>query len=339
MIGPVQGVNIMSRNDPENNRPYKKFLRFLLLLLIIFTGYLLVTPIPETSAPEISLKVEHRTVDCGDIRLHTALAGPENGRPLIFLHGFPEFWYGWRKQIDFFAKQGFRVIVPDQRGYNLSERPAGIENYRVDLLAADVVHLMDALHIRKAVVVGHDWGAAVNWALSSMYPDRIEKSVIINVPHPVIMRETLESSLDQLQKSWYMFFFQIPRIPERLMSLDDWSYFTAALKSGSINSTFTDEDMSQYRRAWSRPGAMTAMLNWYRAALQHPFDLRDKRVVVPLLIIWGSRDAVLGKEMVEPSLRYADLGRIVFFDENTHWVHHEAPERVNTAILNFVNER
>src|SRR5512138_809597 len=156
------------------------------------------------------MDLEHSTIKTNGIQLHVVQAGPKNGIPVLLLHGFPEFWYGWRKQIPALAEAGCRVIVPDQRGYNLSDRPKGIRAYRVDELVADVVGLIDALEYERVNVVGHDWGALVAWMLAIRHPERLHRLGIVNVPHPAVIRHFLRRDPEQMMRSWYAAFFQLP---------------------------------------------------------------------------------------------------------------------------------
>ncbi len=281
----------------------------------------------------------HAYVNVNSTTLHVVQAGPEDGPLLIFLHGFPEFWYGWRAQIPHFAARGYRVWVPDQRGYNLSAKPRGLDAYRLDELAADVVGLIDVAGRDRAFLVGHDWGAAVAWWTAVSYPERLHKLGILNVPHPVIMSRTLQENPNQLRKSWYMFFFQLPWVPEVATSAGNWRAGVKALESSSRPGTFSSEDLARYRLAWGRPGAFTGMLNWYRAMLQRPpKEGQDVRVRVPTLIIWGVQDMFLDHQMVEPSIALCDNGRYVLIPEATHWVQHEEPEQVNQLLTQFFAE-
>jgi pimeloyl-ACP methyl ester carboxylesterase len=290
-------------------------------------------------------ELEHRSLGTNGIRLHTVLAGPEDGPLVVLLHGFPELWYGWRHQIGALAAAGFRVAAPDQRGYNLSDKPAGVRAYGLDDLALDVVGILDALGRETASVVGHDWGGAVAWWLGMRHADRIARLALLNIPHPKVLERNLWRNPAQLYKSLYMLFFQIPRLPELLLARQDWKIAVNALRSTSRPGTFCDADLAVYRAAWSQPGAMTAMLHWYRAALRArphfhrphlPQEPRDRRVQVPTLLIWGMQDGFLGAEMAQPSIDLCAGGRLVFFEEATHWVHHEEPERVNRLLLGFL---
>src|SRR5215475_486294 len=235
--------------------------------------------------------LEFRVLHINGIALHVVLAGPPSGKPLVFLHGFPEFWYGWRHQIDHFASSGYRVIVPDQRGYNLSGKPAHIASYSIDLLAKDVVGILDIVADSKAFVVGHDWGAIVTWYLAARHSQRVSCTAMISVPHPRVFIKNLIINPTQLLKSWYVLFFQLPWLPERILRARDWALLVQALRDTSPRGVFSDPDLEQYKESWTRKGALTAMLNWYRAALLSPsklaVDAEASRVKVPVLLIWG----------------------------------------------------
>lgn len=166
----------------------------------------------------MSDSIIHTTISTNGVNLHVAQAGPADGPLVILLHGFPEYWASWRQQIPILASAGYRVWVPDQRGYNLSDKPAEITAYNLDQLALDVVGLIDAADAEKAFVVGHDWGAAVAWWLGIKHADRLEKLAILNLPHPAVLRRRFRTHFSQLRKSWYMFFFQLPWLPERFLS-------------------------------------------------------------------------------------------------------------------------
>lgn len=283
-----------------------------------------------------SVPLTHLYLSTNGVRLHVVNAGPKDGPLVILLHGFPEFWYGWRKQIPVLTGSGYRVLAPDQRGYNLSDKPQGFEPYTFDKLAQDVLGLLQALGRKKAFLVGHDWGAAVAWWLATRYPDKLEKVVVINVPHPLVMQQALGSSVRQLLKSWYIFFFQLPRLPETLSRGGDWRLMCLTLTRTSRAGTFSEVNLERYREAWSQPGAYTAMLNWYRAAARYALQLsRPARVQVPTLLIWGAQDRFLSRWMAKSSVGLCDQGELVFIENATHWVQHEESERVNRLILDF----
>ncbi len=284
--------------------------------------------------------MKHQRISTNGIQLHVVSEGAPSDPLVILLHGFPEFWYGWRHQIPALAAAGYRVWAPDQRGYNHSDKPEGIAAYAVDKLAVDAIGLIDAAGHDKAFIVGHDWGAAVAWWLAAQYPERVERMVIINVPHPTVMQAQLQQSMAQLQKSWYIFFFQIPWLPEAIAQLNHWDIPAKALEQSSRPGTFTPHDLEMYRKAWAEPGAYSSMVNWYRAAIQCPSaPLSNPRVSVPTLMIWGIQDQFLGRELAQPSIDLCENGRLVFIDEATHWVHHEEANRVNALIEEFFREK
>lgn len=280
--------------------------------------------------------MRHRTIATNGIRLHAVEAGPEDGPLLIFLHGFPELWYGWRNQIAPFAEQRFRVLAPDQRGYNTSDKPKGVRAYGWDSLARDVVGLIDEAGREKAHVVGHDWGGLVAWWLGMKHPERIERLAILNCPHPGVIWRHLWKNPRQQKKSWYMFFFQLPWLPERALRKDGYENLVNVLRRTSRPGTFTDEDLRVYRDAWAQPGALTGMLNWYRAGLRARSSTPPSpRVTVPTLLIWGTKDRALGEELAQPSIDLCDHGRLARIEEATHWLQHEEPGRVNALIGDF----
>jgi pimeloyl-ACP methyl ester carboxylesterase len=283
--------------------------------------------------------LEFRIVPINGIAVHVVLAGPPSGKPLIFLHGFPEFWFAWRFQIDHFVSLGYRVIIPDQRGYNLSDKPEGIASYSIDLLARDVVGVLDTVTGSKAFVVGHDWGAGVAWYLSARYSERVIRAAMLSVPHPRIFIKNLVMNPAQLRRSWYVLFFQLPWLPECILRRRDWAVLVRALRDTSPPGIFSHHDIEQYKKSWARNGALTAMLNWYRAALLCPsklaLDPRGSRVKVPALLIWGKNDQFVGEAMVRESLQYCDDGQLEIFETASHWVQHEEPTRVNILLSQF----
>ncbi|MFO0929470.1 MAG: alpha/beta hydrolase [Gemmataceae bacterium] len=279
----------------------------------------------------------HREIVTNGVRLHIVEAGPPDGEPLVFLHGFPEFWYSWRKQIPYFADRGYRVIVPDQRGYGASDQPAGLSAYRLDALAGDVVGLIDAVGAERACVVGHDWGGGVALWTAFRHPARVRRLVVLNCPHWRAMERELRRSWAQRRKSWYMAFFQLPWLPEWLARRNDFRMLADALVRTSRPGTFTEADLAEYRRAWARPGALTGMINWYRAVVQRPPHFpADSRIRVPTLVLWGARDAFLNRELAQGTVEQCDAGELVTLDDATHWLQHEQPERVNGLIDAFL---
>jgi pimeloyl-ACP methyl ester carboxylesterase len=269
------------------------------------------------------------------VRLHAIAAGPGHGPVVVLLHGFPEFWYGWRRQIEPLAAAGFRVIVPDQRGYNLSSKPSGVAAYALTELVSDVVALANQLGRGKIFLAGHNWGAAVAWSTALLYPQRIAKLVALNVPHPSVMRKFLSARPRQVLRSWYMFFLQLPWLPEALFSAFDFRVGTRVLLRSSRAETFTCEDLAQYRSAWSQPGSLSGMINWYRALFRTRAEFPDKTVRVPTRILWGERDGFLLAEMAHESLRYCTSAELFTFANATHWLQHEEPARVSELLIDF----
>jgi pimeloyl-ACP methyl ester carboxylesterase len=261
------------------------------------------------------------------VRLHAIEAGPPGGPLYILLHGFPEFSYGWRKQIPALAAAGYHVVAPDQRGYNLSDKPREIKSYAISELTADILQIAGGRSFRLA---GHDWGAAVAWAVALMRPPALEKLTILNVPHPAVMMKHLRGDPGQMLRSWYMFFFQLPGAPEALFR----TIGRQSMVRTSRRHTFTAQDLDIYAHAWSQPGAITGMINWYRALMRiRPPAMPDPMIRIPVNIVWGKKDAFLKHIMAQESARYCPDSRVIYLPDATHWVQHEEPERVNEILL------
>lgn len=273
-----------------------------------------------------------RSVMAGDVRLHVVEAGPADGPLVVLLHGFPEFWRAWERQIGFLARAGFRVVAPDMRGYNLSEKPPGVSAYKVSLLQEDIAALIRALGRTQARVVGHDWGGIVAWALAIRQPEVVEKLVILNAPHPGRFREVLKSSA-QKKKSWYIGFFQLPWLPERVLpQFGRW-----ALR-GVNPDAYTPQELREYAAAWAQPGAAGAMINYYRAmrVAGTGGGRQGGEVRVPTLVIWGERDAALLPELADGLERWVPDLRVVRLPRASHWVMRDEPLRVNNLLAEFL---
>ena len=279
--------------------------------------------------------MNYSLIDVGEVRLNVVEAGPPDGELLVLLHGFPEFHYGWRHQMAPLAEAGFHVVAPDQRGYNLSDKPVGVNAYRVEHMARDVIGLMDHFGVEQACIAGHDWGAAVAWETALRYPARVRKLAILNVPHPDVMGRFLRSSWRQIRKSWYIFFFQIPGLPEALFSRNGYAGLAQLLRRSGKAGAFSDADIAEYVQAWSQPGALSAMINWYRAALRGGLGGKGRRVSPSTLVLWGKQDVALSAEMAEPSVDLCDQGRLVFYEDATHWVQHDKAEEVIKELQEF----
>jgi len=271
------------------------------------------------------------------IELHVAELGPADG-PLVFLlHGFPEFWYGWRHQMGPLAEAGFRVIVPDQRGYNLSDKPREVSAYDLDRVVADVSGLADHYGRRSFTIVGHDWGALLGWWMATRYAGRLERFVALNAPHPSVWREAMRGNPAQKKKSWYVQIFRIPGLPEFLLRLRNFDAMVGGFRGAARPDAFTESDLARYREAWSQPGALSGGLNWYRALLKKTLPpAKECRSTVRTLVIWGVQDAYAVRELAEASARMCDDAKVVYLEQATHWVQHDEPERVNGLLLDFL---
>ncbi|PSQ02740.1 alpha/beta hydrolase [Halobacteriales archaeon QS_5_70_17] len=285
-----------------------------------------------------SLPGESTTVDAGAVELHVRRAGPADGPPVVLLHGFPEFWYGWRGQIGPLADAGYRVLVPDQRGHNRSDRPADRRAYGIDRLVGDVAGLLDATGHAAARVVGHDWGAMVAWLLAAEAPDRVDRLGVLNVPHPGAYVRTLRAEPRQALRSAYAALFRLPRAPEAALRARNYRLLARTLTASSRPGTFDERDLERYRAAWDREGALTGMLNWYRANGLRSGPLgREDRIAPETLILWGARDAALLRGNAERSLDYCERGDLAVFEDATHWLHHEYPDAVADRLLAFLD--
>ena len=276
----------------------------------------------------------HTVRRAGRLRLHCVEAGPQNGPLALLLHGFPEGWWGWHRQIAPLARAGLRVVVPDQRGYGTSDKPPGVNAYRLDLLAADVAALADALGRRRFRLAGHDWDGLVAWWVAARLPERAERLAILNAPHPALLGRHLPRSPTQLLRSAYMGFFQLPWVPEAALRARDFGLLRALMTRTSRPGTFSEGDFVTYRQAWAQPGALAAMLNWYRA-LPRARKSRE-RVRVPALLLWGARDPTLERGLAESSLGLCEGGHLRWFEAASHWVQHEEATGVSAALADFL---
>ena len=284
-----------------------------------------------------NIKLEESFIKTNGIQLHVVMAGPQSGPPVVLLHGFPENWRCWIRQLPALVRAGCRVIIPDQRGYNLSDKPKGIYSYRIEELTRDILGLIDELEYEKVNLIGHDFGALVAWMLAVKHPERLHRLGIINVPHPAVMWRFLRRDFEQMRRSWYALFFQLPWLPEIILSLGSWRITTSGMRRSGRPNAFTDDDIEKYKESWSRPGAMTAMLNWYRAAARYrPEITDDMQVAVRTLILWGVNDVALSRRMARPSLDYCEEGNLIFFPDATHWVQREDADEVNKHLLNLI---
>ncbi len=249
--------------------------------------------------------LRERFIQTNGVKLHVMEAGPVDGQMILFLHGFPEFWYAWRKQIDYFADKGYLVVVPDQRGYNLSDKPEGIASYKIDELAKDIVGLIDAYGRDKIFLVGHDWGASVSWWVALKYPEHLQKLVILNVPHPKVMAKTVFTNVEQMKKSWYIFYFQIPGAVDKLAAATNYQWVLDMITSSANPGAFSAAELEEYGKAFSQPGACTAMVNGYRAMIQtQPEQPQSLEVTVTMIFMLCEEDVAMLSEIDDESMAY-----------------------------------
>lgn len=276
-----------------------------------------------------------RQVRANGVELHVVEAGSGNGRPLILLHGFPEFWWAWRKQIQPLADAGFRVIVPDLRGYNLSEAPQGLASYDLDVLAADVVALAEALHVPRFNLVGHDWGGVIAWWVAARHAGHVEKLVILDAPHPDVWGAQALKHPTQALRSSYAMFFQLPWLPEAVFGSFDYAGLRTMMEGSAAPGAFEPGALDRYMQAWQRPGRFSAMLNYYRA-LRNRRSGGPARIAVPTRILWGGKDSFLEPHVARASLGQCEQGDLEILEDATHWLHLEQPERVTVRILDHL---
>jgi pimeloyl-ACP methyl ester carboxylesterase len=283
-------------------------------------------------------ELQHSYITVNGIQMHYVTAG--SGSLLLLLHGFPEFWYSWRHQFAALS-QHFTVVAPDLRGYNETDKPTW--GYEADVLVTDVLELLRALGYERASVVGHDWGGALAWLLAIYYPQRVERLAVLNMPHPALMARALLTNDNprQRRRSGYALLFQLPWLPELLFRLRDYALVEQAFRGMAVRQdTFSDEDIDAYKDAISKPGALTAAINWYRALprARRLLAQHDLRVVVPTLMIWGEDDRVLGKDLTYGTEDYVPDLVLRYIPACSHWVQHEQPELVNQYLLEFLGK-
>jgi pimeloyl-ACP methyl ester carboxylesterase len=285
-------------------------------------------------------KITTRILPTGtlDFAIDEAGSGPDIA---LCLHGFPENRFSWRHQLPMLADLGYHAVAPDLRGYGGTTRPKGLQAYRMQHLVADVAALFDALGARRRLLIAHDWGALIAWQFAIEKTRALEGLVVMNVPHPAIFRQVIRRSPAQMARSWYVLFFQLPRLPELLMGANGaWAIGQAFAGMAVDKSAFPPEVLAQYRRAASQPGALTAMINYYRANIATlGTNVPTPRIDVPTLMIWGEQDTALGLELTEgygPYVRDFTLQRLPGV---SHWVQQEAPGLVNTALETWLGKQ
>lgn len=280
----------------------------------------------------------HDYAQIGGVRLHYVTAG-EGERLVVLLHGFPEFWYSWRHQIRALSDE-YTVVAPDLRGYNLSEKPGGVSDYRIENLVDDVTGLIRHFNRDNAAVIGHDWGAAVAWSTALRHPEYVWKLCAMQVPPTSVWRKN--QSLRQALASSYMLFFQIPALPEWLLSLNDFAALERGLKTAEAErGVFTEEIIKEYKKSWREPGSLTAAINYYRANVFRLFlrgeNDEENKIKVPTLFVYGEKDRFILPETVRDVSQAIDASFSEFrISTAGHWVQQEAANDVNEVLLDFL---
>ena len=279
---------------------------------------------------------QHNFIKTNGINLHYVSAG--EGKLMLMLHGFPEFWYSWRHQIEEFSTD-YHTVAMDLRGYNDSDKPEGLSAYQMSEFIEDVRGVITGLGYEDCILVAHDWGGAIAWNFAYAYPEMVEKLVVLNIPHPAKFAEGLKTP-EQLLKSWYIFAFQIPWLPEFLFQLNDYQAIKEAFSGMAIDKTaFSAADLNAYRNAAAKPGALTAMINYYRGIFTQLFDSQPQEwqiLDIPTLTIWGEEDTALGKELTYDTEAYVRNWQIKYIPNCSHWVQQEQPALVNRYIREFI---
>ena len=281
---------------------------------------------------------QHRDIITNGIRMHYVAQG--EGPLIVLLHGFPEFWYSWRHQIPFLAEHGYTVVAPDLRGYNDTDKPR--TGYDIPTLIRDIEGLIKGLGQKRAIIVGHDWGGVLAWAFAIRYPEMTDRLIIMNAPHPAAMMRELRT-LKQLRKSWYIFAFQIPWLPEYMLLRNHANEVGRMLRGAAAQkSSFPREVTAKFQQAMSKPGAMTAALNYYRQLFRHlpSYPTGGKyHVSAPTLLIWGEQDIALDIALTTGLEQWVDNIEVKRIPDSGHWVQQEQPDKVNAFMLEFLKKQ
>ena len=291
----------------------------------------------QQAVDQLGVPARSITMAVNGLQIHAVVAGPENGPLVLLLHGFPENWTAWRHSFRPLVDAGYRGIAPDQRGYNLSDKPAGVHNYRLDALAADVHELIRASDRETAIIVGHDWGGSVAWQTAMDYPEAVDKLIIMNSPHPAAFVREIKENPAQQQRSWYMLFFQLPWLPELMLGqspLETESFF---FRHSAVNqNAYSSYDLHGLAMSMSQPHALTGMLNYYRAAFRYRPAGITRVIKTPTLIVWGEDDVALGKSLTYGIQQWVPNVKIHYISNCGHWVQNEAADEVNAEMLAFL---
>ncbi|XP_059163271.1 epoxide hydrolase 4-like isoform X2 [Physella acuta] len=322
------------------------------ILVVIRLGILLITKGPRKmfkstqreSPPTCLMDPKlgtHGYLYIEDVRIHYVSKGDSDKPLMLLMHGFPESWYSWRHQLKEFS-DNYRVVAVDLRGYGDSDKPSGISQYKMDKLVKDVKQIITALGYSSCVLVGHDWGGAIAWIFSGLYPEMVEKVIVLNCPHPHAFKKYLQTNWAQLKKSWYMFFFLIPILPDIYVRLFDMKFFDIIFrgtKGGVLTNATTQEDVDAYKYLFSKRGSLTGPMNYIRAALLcRPESTTRGKVKTPVLLLWGCRDLAIEKGQAEKCKDYAEDLTIKYLHDASHWVQMDEPDTVNLYIREFIQK-
>ncbi|CAG2117715.1 unnamed protein product, partial [Medioppia subpectinata] len=315
----------------------------------------------------------HHFIQLRDVKLHYVSNGDENNQTMLFIHGFPEFWYSWRHQIREFAKD-YHVIAVDNRGYGDSDKPSGIGNYTIDKLVEDIRELLAALDKQDIVLVAHDWGGAIAWNFAAKHPSLLDRLVVLNGPHPQAFADVIQRSWKQFFSSWYMFFFNLPLLPELVLLSNDLSLLADFMVSADGHQMLTTEDIEAYKYMFSKYNSLTCPLNYYRAVMrkypsEKPRSLqitvptlynsltcplnyyravmrkypsekpRSLQITVPTLVIWGKRDIALVPQLADTSRRYVNDMTLQYIENCSHWTQMDQPVIVNQYIRQYLTAK
>ncbi len=296
-----------------------------------------IVPARKVSMHQLEDSIQHKYLITNTVCLHYVRQG--EGKLMLFLHGFPEFWYSWRYQIPEFA-QDYQVVAVDLRGYNNSDKPQGIKNYTVEELEQDILGLIQGLGYENCILVGHDWGGGIAWSFAHHYPEKIEKLIVMNCPHPAKFAQALQQNPRQILKSAYIAFFQLPLLPELLFQWNNYQLLTDAFRQTTFDqNVFLSEDLEHYKNAAAKRGALNAMLNYYRA-LPHSLSKQSywQPLEIPTLLIWGKDDPFLGQELNDHLEAYVKNLQVKYIANCSHWVQQEKPGLVNQAMREFLSK-
>ena len=316
-----------------------------MLNILLYTKYI----IPVSNNYDT---LQHEFVNVNGIRMHYVTMGDGGSGSdfslIVFLHGFPEFWYSWRHQIPYFAKH-FKVVAPDLRGYGETEKPPEISEYRIDKLVRDVIELIHSLGKEKAIIVGHDWGAIIGWSIAMIAPSVVEKLIIMNAPHPALYQKNAFKNLIQMQKSWYVFFFLLQKVPEKVLNGNNFALLKLMFESSiKRKDKFTQSNIENYISSWRKEGGagITGGINYYRANLNAEFwenlgeSIPFPKIRTPTLLIWGEDDIFFEKELTENTKEFIEAPfSLKLISDCGHWVQQEAPDEVNQIIHEFLNNQ